>query len=173
MNLARSLRGLAICVSLATSVLGLAGCGDGGEPKVANVKSGPMPEGESWTGVYFHPVYGYLHLVEEGPTVVGRWKRSDQSKWGELSGTRTGNVLRYQWKEHNLGGMAVGAAAHSQGKGYFVYKMDNENRPYLEGQFGLNDSEVGTDWRNMKQPRMQPDIKSIPGDTEGTVAPSF
>ena len=56
-----------------------AGCGDGQEVKHAKVASGPMPEGESWTGVYFHPVYGYLHMVEEGSNVVGRWKRADQS----------------------------------------------------------------------------------------------
>lgn len=173
MNLARSLRRFAVVMSLGVVALGMVGCGEGGEAKSANVKSGPMPEGEAWTGVYFHPVYGYLHLVEEGANVVGKWKRADQSKWGEMSGTRAGNVLHYAWKEHNIGGMSVGAAATTKGKGYFVYKMDQENRPYLEGQFGLDDSEVGSDWRNMKQPRMQPDLKSIPGETDGQPATTF
>lgn len=172
--IARTLARTAFVAVVASAfALGTAACGEPQEAKSANVKQGPMPEGESWTGVYFHPVYGYLHLVEEGANVVGRWKRADQSKWGEMSGTRAGNVLHYTWKEHNLGGMSVGAAAHSKGKGYFVYKLDNENRPFLEGQFGLDDSEVGSDWRNMKQPRMTPDIKSIPGDHDAVPAGGF
>lgn len=143
----------------------LAGCGDGQEAKHAKVASGPMPEGETWTGVYFHPVYGYLHMVEEGDSIVGRWKRADQSKWGELSGKKTGNVVHYTWKEHTVG--MVGASATTMGKGYFQYKMDKEDRPVLDGQFGLKDDEVGSDWHNVKQARMTPDLKSIGGDSEG------
>jgi hypothetical protein len=153
---------------LSTCVLApltVAGCGDGKETKHAKVPSGPMPEGETWTGVYFHPVYGYLHLVEEGDSIVGRWKRADQSKWGELSGKKGGNVVHYTWKEHTVG--MVGASATTHGKGYFQYKMDKEDRPILDGQFGLNDDEVGSDWHNVKQARMAPDLKSIGGDSEG------
>ena len=141
------------------------GCGDGKEVKSAKVASGPMPEGETWTGVYFHPVYGYLHLQEEGSNIVGRWKRTDQSKWGELSGARVGNVVHYSWKEHTVG--MVGASAITHGKGYFQYKMDAETRPVLDGQFGLNADETGSDWHNVKQSRMPVDIKSIGGDSEG------
>jgi len=143
----------------------VAGCGSEQEPKTAKVTSGPMPEGEQWQGVYFHPVYGYLHLVEEGSNVVGRWKRTDHSHWGEMSGTVSGNVFHYQWKEHKVG--MVGAAAVTKGKGYFVYKVNKENIGELHGQFGLNDSEVGSDWKNVKQQRQQPDLKSIGGESEG------
>lgn len=161
----RLLRSAAIAVLVSASSLALAACGDGKETKHAKVASGPMPEGETWTGVYFHPVYGYLHLVEEGSNVVGRWKRADQSKWGELSGTKGGNVLHYTWKEHTIG--MIGASATTHGKGYFQYKMDKEDRPILDGQFGLNEDEVGSDWHNVKQARMAPDLKSIGGDAEG------
>ena len=156
-----------LVLALGTAFLGLAatGCGDGKETKTAKVASGPMPEGEMWTGVYYHPVYGNLHMIEEGSNVVGRWKRSDQSRWGELSGTKGGNVLHYAWKEHTIG--MVGASATVSGKGYFQYKMDNENRPVLDGQFGLKDDEVGSDWHNVKQARLAPDLKSIGGDSEG------
>ena len=143
----------------------LAGCGDGKDAKTAKITSGPMPENETWTGVYFHPVYGYLHMVEEGDSIIGRWKRADQSKWGELSGKKSGNVMHYTWKEHTVG--MVGASATTHGKGYFQYKMDKEDRPVLDGQFGLNDDETGSDWHNVKQARMTPDIKSIGGDSEG------
>jgi hypothetical protein len=165
MSFVRTLRQASFFVLVATAPALAAGCGDGKEAKSAKVASGPMPEGETWTGVYFHPLYGYLHMQEEGSNVVGRWKRADQSKWGELSGTRTGNVVHYAWKEHTVG--MVGASATTQGKGYFQYKMDKEDRPVLDGQFGLGADETGSDWHSVKQARMPVDIKSIGGDSEG------
>jgi hypothetical protein len=167
MNFARS---ALVSLAVVSAVLPLAACGGGGTTP-SSVKSGPMPEGESWTGVYFHPLYGYLHMQEEGANVVGRWKRADQSHWGELSGTHQGNLLRYQWKEHKVG--MVGASATTHGKGYFVYKLDNEGRPILDGKFGLNDETPDTDWHNMKQTRMEPDLKSIGGDSEGVAPAGF
>jgi len=148
--------------------LSLGGCARE-EPKIAKVTSGPMPEGEQWTGVYFHPVYGHLHLIEEGQNIVGRWKRTDHSHWGEMSGRRAGNVLHYAWKEHQVG--MIGASATTKGKGYFVYKVNKDGIGELHGEFGLNDSEIGSKWNNVKQQRMDPNLKSIGGDGEG-VAPS-
>ena len=168
MRSARSL-GVALVAALAvTSALSIAGC-SGDEPKTAKVSQGPMPEGEQWQGVYFHPVYGHLHLVEEGSNIVGRWKRTDHSHWGELSGTQAGNVLHYRWKEHKIG--MVGASATTHGKGYFVYKMNKDNIGELHGEFGLNETESGSDWKSVKQQRMEPNLKSIGGDSEG-VPPS-
>jgi hypothetical protein len=164
-RLIRSIVTVVLLGIVALAPAALVACGDGKDTKHAKIPSGPMPENESWTGVYFHPVYGYLHLVEEGDSIIGRWKRADQSKWGELSGTKGGNVLHYTWKEHTVG--MVGASATTHGKGYFQYKMDKEDRPILDGQFGLNDDEVGSDWHNVKQARMTPDLKSIGGDSEG------
>lgn len=167
-----SLLRTALFLALTTSAsFVVAGCGGDKEVKSAKVASGPMPEGETWTGVYFHPTYGYLHMQEEGSNVVGRWKWANQSKWGELSGTKVGNVLHYTWKEHTIG--LVGAAATTHGKGYFQYKMDKENRPELDGQYGLNDDETGTDWHSVKQARMPVDIKSIGGDSEGVKPGGF
>lgn len=164
MSLNSSLRRVLLATSVSFAALGLVGCGGGNDPKTANVASSPMPEGESWAGVYYHPVFGYLHLEEEGSNVVGRWKRADQSYWGELSGTTNGNVLHYQWKEHRIG--MVGPSALTKGKGYFVYKVNKENIGELDGEYGLNDSEVGSSWKNVKQARMKPDLKSIGGDSE-------
>jgi len=173
MSLVHSFQSLGRSMFLATAVAASAaicivGCGGGNDPKTAKVASGPMPEGETWTGVYYHPVFGYLHLQEEGSNVIGRWKRTDQSHWGELSGTTSGNVLHYTWKEHKIG--MVGPSATTKGKGYFVYKMNQENNGELDGEFGMNDSEVGSSWKNVKQKNYQPDLKSIGGDAEG-VAP--
>ncbi len=149
----------------------LPGCTPTQSAATAQVKAGDMPEGESWNGVYFHPVYGYLHLVEDGTNVAGRWKRADHSRWGELQGTKTGNLVRFTWKEHTIG--LLGAGAESKGKGYFVYKLGKEpGLAELDGQFGLGDDEAGADWHNIKQQRMNPDLKSIPGDTEAVSAPT-
>jgi len=166
MSLLRSFRSLFVATAFtASAAICIVGCGSSSDPKTAKVSSGPMPEGETWTGVYYHSVFGYLHMQEEGANVVGRWKRADQSHWGELSGTTTGNVLHYTWKEHKIG--MVGASATTKGKGYFVYTVNKENVGEIDGEFGLNDSEVGSNWKNVKQVRMTPDLKSIGGDAEG------
>lgn len=169
MNLVRSLRVVVASAFVVSAVLPLAACGGGDSPKHAKVASGPMPEDEQWRGVYFHPVYGYLHLEEEGNNVIGRWKRTDHSHWGEMSGVARGNLLHYTWKEHKIG--MVGASSTTQGKGYFVYTKNKEGIGELKGEFGMGDSEVGSTWNNVKQARMEPDLKSIGGDAEG-VTPS-
>lgn len=152
-------------------VLGLSSvaCGGGDDPKTAKVTAGEMPEGETWTGVYYHPIYGYLHVQEEGSNVVGRWLRTDKSAWGEMSGTKSGNVVHFQWKEHKIG--MVGVNATTIGKGVFVYKPGKEGIPEIDGQYGLADSEVGSDWHMVKQQRMAPELNSIPGNA-GAEAPS-
>ena len=148
--------------ALASASVSLVACG-GPPPNQANIKPDNMPEGETWSGVYFHPVYGYLHMVQNDNNVVGKWKRADQSAWGELSGVATGNVVHFTWKEHKYG--LVGPAAESKGKGYFVYKMGAEKIAELDGQFGIDNDETGADWHNIKQIRMTPDLKSIKGDS--------
>jgi len=160
-----SLSALCLGVSLAFA----AGCGGGDGPKTAKLTPGDMPSGEEWRGVYYHQVYGNLHLVEEGTNIVGRWKRTNQSAWGELSGTKQGNVLRYQWKEHQIG--MVGASAESQGKGYFVFKQGKEGIAELDGEFGIGNDETGSDWHCVKQLRVNPDLKSIGGDAAGIATP--
>ena len=51
MSLVRTLRQASFLVLVATAPALVAGCGDGKEAKSAKVASGPMPEGETWTGV--------------------------------------------------------------------------------------------------------------------------
>ncbi|MBK8214966.1 MAG: hypothetical protein IPK71_14605 [Myxococcales bacterium] len=167
MKLARFYGVGAVLFAVSTAVL--SGCAGQEGPKHAQIKAGEMPEGESFTGVYFHPVYGYLHMVEDGSNIFGKWKRADQSRWGELQGTKTGNLVRFTWKEHTIG--LVGAGAESKGKGYFLYKTGKDVAE-LDGQFGLGDDETGADWHNVKQQRMAPDLKSIPGDTDATSTPT-
>jgi hypothetical protein len=161
-----------LALGLAVSAASLPACAGGDAPKTAQVKASDMPEGESWQGVYYHQVFGYLHMVENGNTVVGKWQRSDKSRWGELSGTKIGNLLHFEWKEHTYG--LVGPAAELKGKGVFVYRveMSGEHKvPKIDGQFGLGQDEVGSTWNCIKQDRMEPKLDSINGDNSGTGAP--
>ena len=174
MRTPRSAFRLRAATALACSALALSAlpaCGGKPAPQMANVQAGEMPEGETWNGVYFHPVFGYLHVVEEGDSIVGRWKRTDQSAWGELSGKKQGNLLRYTWKEHKIG--LIGPAATSNGRGYFKFKEGKEKGiAELDGQFGLDQDETGSDWHCVKQQRLTPDLKSINGDTGGLAPPA-
>jgi hypothetical protein len=145
---------------------GLAGAASGceGEPqaKFAEVKAGDMPQGQSWPGVYYNPVYGYLHVVEQDGNASGRWKRTDGSHWGELSGTIQGNVLHFTWREHKYGG--VGPSSDSHGSGVFVFKPGEQNIPELAGQYALDGSAEVGDWHCVKQMNMPPKLDSINGD---------
>jgi hypothetical protein len=158
---------MGLVFSLGGVALVTTGCG-GASGHTANVKGGEMPEGESWTGVYFHPVYGYLHMEENEANIRGKWKRADQSAWGELSGTKKGNVAHFTWKEYKSG--VVGGA--QSGKGYWMYvKKPEMEHAELKGEYGLGADETGSEWNMVKQARMQPDLKSIGGDT-GSSSPS-
>jgi hypothetical protein len=138
------------------------GCGNEPQAKFANVKGGEMPDGQAWPGVYYNQVYGYLHLVEADNGVSGRWKRTDESAWGEMSGTVDGNVLHFTWKEHKYGG--VGPASESHGSGMFVYKPGEEGIPKLDGQYAVEGSESVGKWDCVKQVGKKPDLNSINGD---------
>ncbi len=148
-------------VTLAASALA---CGGGQTAKFAQVKAGEMPSGETWVGVYYNPVYGYLHVIQQDGNIVGRWKRTDGSHWGELSGTAQGNVLHFTWTEHKYG--TVGPSADSHGSGQFIYKMPTDGKiPELDGQYALDDSKDLGDWHCVKQLNQKPDLDSINGKT--------
>jgi len=151
--------------------LGVAGCGGGsGDVKTANVKGGSMPEGGDWKGVYYSPLYGYLHIDTDGDSVVGAWRTAAGDAFGELSGKTDGNVLRYDWKERRIG--AVGADAVKEGKGYFVYKIPKADEAHqIQGEWGLGKSDAGNTWEAVKQKNMPPDLKSVqPDEYEGRVS---
>jgi len=162
-----SIGSLVVAVGLTTLVVG---CGGGHGALTANVQPGAMPEGEGWEGVYFNQVFGYLHIKDQGENFVGRWKRTDGSKWGEMSGTITQNVVHFQWKEHTYG--MTGPSALRQGKGYFVYKMGPNNIAELKGEYGNGQDETGAEWNLVKQKGMKADLDSIKGDVGVTDVPT-
>src|SRR5580693_3133944 len=163
--------GVGMAVVVAGAGGAVAACG-GQTAKFAAIKAGEMPENETWVGVYYNPVYGNLHMTVEGDNVVGRWKRTDSSHWGELSGTADGNVVHFTWKEHAYG--AIGANGVSQGAGVFVYKMGAKDNapPELDGQYTLENSEDVGQWHCVKQVGMKADINAITGDNPQDTAPA-
>jgi hypothetical protein len=143
--------------------------------KFPQVKGAALPSSETWDGVYFNPVYGYLHLVPQGDNMVGRWKRADSSHWGELSGTVDGNVFHFTWTEHRYG--AFGPSGDTHGSGMFIYLVPHQKDdsikpiPELDGKYALDDSEQVGDWHCVKQVGMTPKLDSINGENPVDPAP--
>lgn len=170
MNFRRRLWSLACASALILTLPVVQGCGPGGEgAKTANVQAGDLPEGGDWTGVWYSELYGYLHLVQDGTVISGKWIRPHKDRWGELNGQATGDLIRFEWKEHTIG--LVGPNATKSGKGYFKYKRpEGENvDDQIVGEIGRGADEVGDPWDAIKQRNVKPDLASIGGTGAGDV----
>ena len=153
----------AAALLIAPLTLAATGCGGTQVAKTASVQAGDMPAGADWTGVYFSELYGYLHLVQDGNTVSGKWIRPVKDRWGDVHGTATGDLVRFTWTEHLIGG--VGPNSRKSGKGYFKYKRppgDNVDDT-IAGELGRNEDETGEGWDAVKQRNIKPDLSSIGG----------
>ena len=124
-------------------------------------KAGAMPADASWTGVYYSPLFGYLHLVERGNHAEGKWMRPDGTRWGEIEGVVDGNLLRFEWAEHSEG--LVGPSARREGRGYFVYERPEgtDVDDVVSGEVGEGDDDRGTTWDAVKQRNLKPDLGNI------------
>ncbi|MFO7179234.1 MAG: hypothetical protein DIU78_011095 [Pseudomonadota bacterium] len=160
---------LGLCCVLALPIA-LPACG-GGQPEVkhANVQPGPMPEGGEWRGVYYSPLYGYLHLEADDRAANGAWRTASGDAYGELSGEIDGDLLRFTWTERIIG--AVGANVARKGKGYFKYSVPKAGEAHvIKGERGHGESDVGELWEAVKQINMQPNPASVrPDEIEGRV----
>jgi len=153
----------AIVGALVVAPLSTAGCSNSPSGKTAKIEPGDMPEGADWTGVYYSELYGYLHIVQDGSAVSGKWLRPVKDRWGELHGQATGNLIRFSWTEHTIG--SVGPKSKRTGKGYFKYKRpagDNTDDTIV-GEIGVGSDEVGEPWDAVKQRNVNPDLGSIGG----------
>jgi hypothetical protein len=167
----RIVTGALLGLSLTLAAGSLTACKGGGSsaPKVAKVKAGSMPSGASWDGVYYSPLFGYLHVVEEGSRIKGKWMRPVKGRWGELTGKLQGNLAKFEWTEYEDG--LVGPNSKKQGKGYFVYSRPaGENvDDRIDGELGHGEDEVGTAWDAIKQRNVDPDLDSIGGSGSSEV----
>jgi hypothetical protein len=137
------------------------------EPKLADVKAGSMPDGGEWTGVYFDKVRGFFHLVQNGGTLSGKWRREHGERWGELRGECDANLCKFSWNEYDTSLGAMTPTSSSKGKGYFLYsRPDGSNvDDRLEGQVGYEKDEVGEKISAVKQRNVPPDLDSIGSST--------
>lgn len=148
---------------LVTAPLSSLGCSSTQGPKTAKVQAGDMPDGADWSGVYYSELYGYLHIVQDGNVVSGKWLRPVKDRWGELHGQATGDLIKFSWTEHTIG--SVGPTSNKTGKGYFKYKRpagDNTDDTIV-GQIGVGSDETGQPWDAVKQRNVNPDLGSIGG----------
>ena len=148
----------------------LAACGGSHAPsKTANVAQGSLPAGTTFKGVWFNPVFGDMHAVPEGDTLVAKYKSQSNGVWGTINGKITGDVIKFEWTEHKTG--AVGPGSTRTGKGWFKYvPAENGEQPKLKGGWGLGDDEVsGGDWDCVLQKDVPVKLDSIGGEQDHTV----
>lgn len=153
--LPRALFRSAILPTLALLVLAqLAGCGGAGR---ANVSPGPMPDGETFTGVWHSPQYGDMQLVQTGSSVVGEYVHDERR--GRVQGTATGDLLRFEWTERRE--LVAGRPNTTRGRGYFRFQIGEDNDRYLVGEWGHDDNETGGGpWRAVRDRRRRPTLST-------------
>jgi hypothetical protein len=144
------------------------GCGGS---STANIDPGTMPENGTYTGVYFSPQYGEMHLVQNGSAVVGKYEKDERS--GKIQGEAEGDVLRFEWTEYKA--MVSNRPQETRGHGYFRYMIDASNGDHiLKGRWGLNDEDsTGGEWNAYKSRSREPDLDSIDEPTSGGEADSI
>jgi len=134
-------------------VLFAAACG-GGSQQALRVNA--MPEGGSFTGVWFSPQYGEMHIRQEGSTALGRYTKDERV--GRLQGRVEGDVLRFEWSEARE--LIVGRPVQTRGHGYFrIVKDDAEGTWKLVGEWGNDAAERGGGpWNAVKSKTRKPDL---------------
>jgi hypothetical protein len=122
----------------------------------AAIKSGPMPSDGSFTGVYFSPQYGEMHVVQNGNAVVGKYTKDERA--GRIQGEADGDVMRFEWTESKS--MVSNRPQESRGHGYFRYMIDASNGDHvLKGRWGLGDDDSnGGEWNAYKSRTRQPEL---------------
>jgi hypothetical protein len=135
------------------SALALHGCG--GAPKHV-IQVGPMPDGGSFTGVWFSPQYGEMHIEQNGSSAIGRYSRDERS--GRIQGSVEGDVMRFEWTESRE--LIVGRPTETKGHGYFkIVKHADDDTWNLDGRWGTDESEHnGGPWTAVRSKTRRPEV---------------
>jgi hypothetical protein len=159
----RSALGLGVLLVLA------AGCG-GGERNYSwtgldeasghqmNLQRGPMPAGQTFTGVYRSPQIGDIQIAQTGEAVVGvyEYDRGSCHVHARIEGTTQGNLLKFNWREDHR---ECGRIEPVVGHGFFLYAMDEGEIPRgrLFGRWGYaEDDREGGPYTAFKVPNRAP-----------------
>ena len=157
-----------VVVTLAlTLALALAGCAGSSTPALV-VKS--MPEGGSFTGVWFSPEYGEMHMRQSGASAIGRYSKDERS--GRIQGHVEGDIMRFEWTEKRE--LLAGRAVQTKGHGYFRIVNDPADKTFkLAGEWGNDAAERGGGpWTAVKSKSMQPRVDDKGNETETSGAES-
>lgn len=148
-----------VLVTLACALL-LWGCG--GASSRISAKKGPMPQGGTFTGVWFSPEYGEMHLHQNGNKVVGWYQQNERV--GRIHGTVSGNILRFEFEEKRE--MVVGKPTTFRGEGYFAYILEKKTRGEssyevhrLDGEWWVPGSGDTSPWTATKSKKRQPEMQ--------------
>ena len=122
----------------------------------------PMPTGGSFTGVWFSPQYGEMHVLQHGSSATGRFTKDERV--GRIQGGIEGDIMRFEWTEQRE--LIVGRPVQTRGHGYFrLIKDDAEDTWKLIGEWG-NDAEErgGGPWTAVRSKTRKPNLGGAGGD---------
>jgi hypothetical protein len=123
-----------------------------------------MPTGGTFSGVWFSPQYGEMHMVQTGNAVVGEYRKDERA--GRIQGTANGNLMRFEWTERRE--LVGGLPQTTRGRGYFHYGIDDAGKHNLIGEWGIDDADSGGGaWNAYKLNRRNPELSSDGSDTGG------
>ncbi len=136
--------------ALAPMMLALAACGGSQH----GIRTGAMPEGGTFHGVWHSPQYGEMHFCQSGARVVGEYTKDERA--GAVQGDVRGDVFFFDWSEERE--LVMGRPTETTGHGYFRLVHGEDGKFYLDGEWGLGDAyDGGGEWRAVKLERSQPD----------------
>ena len=179
MNTSRS---LSTALPLATLLLTLTSCSGAAQHNYTwtgldeatgqnlNLPQGPMPSGQSFTGVYRSPQIGDIHLIQTGDSLIGRYEydRGSCHVRARLEGSASGNLFRFTWRENHR---ECGRIEPVVGRGFFIYHVEQTGdftRGRLFGRWGYRDDDrTGGIWTAFKQLNQNPTMGETPASTEG------
>lgn len=155
-------RSIRLMIALAAVAL-VAACASKGPPPI-QIKS--MPEGGSFTGVWFSPQYGEMHVLQSGSSAIGRYTKDERV--GRIQGNIEGDVMRFEWKENRE--LIVGRPVQTKGHGYFRIVHDDVEKSWkLVGEWGNDAAERGGGpWTAVKSRTRKPEIDSAGNPAEAS-----
>ncbi|MFP4597520.1 MAG: hypothetical protein ACLFVJ_04660 [Persicimonas sp.] len=113
-------------------VVGVAACS--GQQEVPD--SSPMPQGQSFSGVWYSSQFEHMHLRQSGDKVEGIYTYKNG---GRIEGEVDGNILVFEWVEP---GDKAKAQRTMKGKGYLALTVEADEAK-LQGEWGYKENRTG------------------------------
>ena len=107
-----------------------------------DVRPGPMPASESFSGSFHSQQIGEVFIDQTGDAVVGTYAydRASCHATGRIEGTAQGNFMRFTWTESQR---ACGRIAPLTGRGYFLFWVDSASNGRVNGEWGVGANDSG------------------------------